>query len=65
LLYSRYLYIFEAAGFVLLVALIGAIVLTHRERKDSRAQNVSRQVRRRPEEAVRITNPAVGAGIEL
>ena len=65
ILYSRYLYIFEAAGFVLLVALIGAIVLTHRERKDSRAQNVGRQVRRRPGEAVRITNPAVGAGIEL
>ncbi len=65
ILYSRYLYIFEAAGFVLLVALIGAIVLTHRERKDSRAQNVGRQVRRRPEDAVRITNPAVGAGIEL
>jgi NADH-quinone oxidoreductase subunit J len=65
LLYSRYLYVFEAAGFVLLVAMIGAIVLTYRERKDSRAQSIDRQVRRRPDEAVRVTNPPVGAGVEL
>ena len=36
LLYSRYLFIFEAAGLVLLVAMIGAIVLTHRKRSDVR-----------------------------
>jgi NADH-quinone oxidoreductase subunit J len=65
LIYSRYLYVFEAAGLVLLVAMIGAIVLTHRERRDSRLQNISRQVRRRPEDAVRITNPPVGQGVEL
>jgi NADH-quinone oxidoreductase subunit J len=65
LLYTRYLYIFEAAGLVLLVAMIGAIVLTHRQRKDSRAQNASRQIGRRPEDAVRIVNQPVGEGVSL
>ena len=64
-LYSRYLYIFEAAGLVLLVAMIGAIVLTHRKRSDLRPQRVSDQVRRRPEDAVRNMNPGVGEGMEL
>ena len=40
-LFTRYLYIFEGAGLVLLVAMIGAIVLTHRTRRDIRPQNVS------------------------
>ena len=65
LLYSRYLFLFEAAGIILLVAMIGAIVLTHRERKDTRRQNVSRQIQRRPEEATRNTSPGVGEGVVL
>lgn len=65
LIYSRYLYVFEAAGLVLLVAMIGAIVLTHRERRDTRPQNISQQVRRRPQDATRNVNPAVGQGVEL
>jgi NADH-quinone oxidoreductase subunit J len=65
LLYSRYLYIFEAAGLVLLVAMIGAIVLTHRERHGVRAQNVGRQNRRRPQDATRNVNQPVGEGVEL
>ena len=65
LLYTRYLYIFEGAGLVLLVAMIGAIVLTHRTRGGVRGQNISRQNMRRPGEAVRNTQPAVGEGIEL
>ena len=65
-LYTRYLYIFEAAGLVLLVAMIGAIVLTHRKRSDLRPQNVSRQNQRRPQDAVRIvTDQAVGEGVRL
>ena len=64
-LYTRYLYIFEAAGLVLLVAMIGAIVLTHRRRGDTRPQNVSAQVRRRPQDAVVNMNPGVGQGVEL
>jgi len=64
-LYSRYLFIFEVAGLVLLVAMIGAIVLTQRQRKDTRPQKVAAQVRRRPEEAVVLKQPAVGQGVEL
>jgi NADH-quinone oxidoreductase subunit J len=64
-LYTRYLYIFEGAGLVLLVAMVGAIVLTHRKRSDLRPQRVSDQVRRRPEDAVRNLNPGVGEGMEL
>ena len=65
LLYSRYLFPFELAGLILLVAMIGAIVLTHRSRGDARGQNASKQIRRRPEDAVRNTNPGLGEGIEL
>ena len=65
LLYTRYLFLFEAAGIVLLVAMIGAIVLTHRQRSDVRGQNVSKQVARRPEEATRNVRPEVGKGVSL
>lgn len=65
LLYTRYLFIFEAAGIVLLVAMVGAIVLTRRRRSDVRPQKVSSQVRRRPGEAIRLTQPPVGQGVEL
>ena len=65
ILYTRYLYIFEGAGLVLLVAMIGAIVLTHRRRSDLRPQKVSDQVKRRPWEAVVNMSPGVGEGVEL
>jgi NADH-quinone oxidoreductase subunit J len=65
LLYSRYLYPFEIAGLILLVAMIGAIVLTHRQRRDTRPQNISKQVRRRPEDATKNVNPGVGEGMKL
>lgn len=65
LLYTRYIFLFEAAGIVLLVAMIGAIVLTHRARGGVRGQNVARQNRRRPQDAVRNVNQPVGQGVEL
>jgi NADH-quinone oxidoreductase subunit J len=65
LLYTRYLFIFEGAGLVLLVAMIGAIVLTYRQRSDVRPQNVSRQINRRSKDATRNMNPPVGQGVEL
>lgn len=65
LLYTRYIFLFEAAGLILLVAMIGAIVLTHRKRAGVRGQNVSRQNRRRPQDATRMVNPPVGQGVEL
>ena len=65
LIYTRYLYIFEGAGLVLLTALIGAIVLTHRSRGGVRGQKVWRQNMRRPEEATINMQPTVGQGVEL
>ena len=64
-LYGRYLLPFELAGLILLVAMIGAIVLTHRSRGDARGQNASRQIGRRKEDAVRNMQPQVGQGMEL
>ena len=65
LLYSRFLFPFEIAGLILLVAMIGAIVLTHRSRGDVRGQKVWKQVDRRPDEAIKLEQPAVGEGVKL
>ena len=65
LLYTRYLFVFEGAGLVLLVAMIGAIVLTHRERGGVKKQSVWRQVTRRSKDAVRNVDQPVGQGVEL
>ena len=65
LLYTRYIFLFEAAGIVLLVAMIGAIVLTHRQRGGVRTQNISKQNQRRPQDATRLVDPGVGQGMEL
>jgi len=65
LLYTRYLFVFEGAGLVLLVAMIGAIVLTYRQRSDIRPQNINRQINRRAKDATRNMNPPVGQGVEL
>ena len=66
LLYGPYILLFELAGLVLLVAMIGAIVLTHRPRKSRRAhQNIARQNARRPEDATVMKSPEIGQGVEL
>ena len=65
MLYSRYLFAFELAGLILLVAMVGAIVLTHRSRRDTRPQNIWKQVGRRPDEAIKNVNPGVGEGMKL
>ncbi|MCP5402678.1 MAG: NADH-quinone oxidoreductase subunit J [Novosphingobium sp.] len=65
LLYGRYLFLFEVAGIILLVAMIGAIVLTHRQRSGVRGQNVSKQIARRPDEATVNVKPEVGKGVQL
>ena len=65
LLYSKYVFLFETAGLILLVAMIGAIVLTHRKRTGTRPQNISQQNQRRPQDAVRNVNQPSGQGVEL
>jgi NADH-quinone oxidoreductase subunit J len=65
LLYTKYIFLFESAGLILLVAMVGAIVLTHRPSKGTRGQNISRQNQRRPQDAVRNMQPGVGQGVDL
>jgi NADH-quinone oxidoreductase subunit J len=62
-LYTRYLYFFQAAGLVLLVAMIGAIVLTLRHRANVKRQSVAEQVARTPETAIEIRQVKSGQGI--
>lgn len=62
LLYTKYIYLFQAAGMVLLVAMIGAIVLTHRHREGVRKQNINAQVTRSPKD-VELRDVEVGKGI--
>ncbi|MBK8907207.1 MAG: NADH-quinone oxidoreductase subunit J [Rhodospirillales bacterium] len=63
LLYTQYLYIFQAAGVILLIAMIGAIVLTHRRRPGVRRQDIAHQVRRRPKDTIEIRKVSSGRGI--
>ncbi len=56
LLYTHYAFAFELAAVILLVAIIAAIALTLRRRKDSRGQNPSEQVRARSRERVRLVS---------
>ena len=63
LIYTRYVYLFQAAGMVLLVAMIGAIVLTLRQREGVRKQSIARQVARTREESIEIKTVTPGSGI--
>jgi NADH-quinone oxidoreductase subunit J len=63
LLYTTYIYFFQAAGLVLLVAMIGAIVLTLRVRKGVRRQKVPDQLRRARADSVEIKKVETGKGI--
>jgi NADH-quinone oxidoreductase subunit J len=62
-LYTDYVFLFQAAGLVLLVAMIGAIVLTLRDRKTSRHQVIRVQVERDPKDTLVLTDPLLGAGV--
>ena len=62
-LYTDYVYIFQAAGVVLLVAMIGAIVLTLRHKPHVRRQVIADQVGRDRKKAVAMTQPVTGQGM--
>jgi NADH-quinone oxidoreductase subunit J len=62
-LYTRYVYFFQAAGLVLLVAMIGAIVLTLRHKPNVRRQNISDQVARSPADTLEIRQVRPGQGL--
>jgi NADH-quinone oxidoreductase subunit J len=63
LLYTRYIYIFQAAGMILLVAMIGAIVLTLRARPDVRKQSIAAQLARRREATLEIVKVRPRQGV--
>jgi len=61
-IYTRYIYLFQASGMILLVAMIGAIVLTLRSRPGVRKQKIADQVARRPEDVLEIRKVPSGGG---
>ena len=62
-IYTDYVYLFQVAGLILLVAMIGAIVLTLRRRDDVRRQSIARQVGRRREQSVEIKKVPTRGGV--
>jgi NADH-quinone oxidoreductase subunit J len=63
LLYDRYFLLFQLAGLILLVAMIGAILLTLRHRKDIKRQNVLQQMWRDPAKAMELRDVKPGQGL--
>ena len=62
-LYTDYIYLFEAAGMVLLVAMIGAIVLTLRHRPGVKKQDIAKQVGRTRKTGMEVVTVKAGEGI--
>jgi NADH-quinone oxidoreductase subunit J len=63
ILYTSYIYYFQIAGIVLLIAMIGAIVLTLRHREGIKRQDINQQVARTPATAIEIRKVKTGQGI--
>jgi NADH-quinone oxidoreductase subunit J len=62
-LYTRYVYFFQAAGLILLVAMVGAIVLTLRHKPNVKRQNIAEQVARTKADAIDIVKVRPGQGL--
>src|SRR5438270_880057 len=63
ILYTDYIFYFQTAGLILLVAMVGAIVLTLRHRPNVRRQSIRQQVRRDPAEAIELLEVKPGQGV--
>jgi NADH-quinone oxidoreductase subunit J len=63
-LYTRYVYFFQAAGVVLLVAMIGAIVLTLQHKPNVKRQNIATQIARNRASAIEVVKVPSGQGLE-
>lgn len=63
LIYDQYIYLFQAAGLILLVAMIGAIVLTLRHRTGIKRQNVMAQMHRDPAKTLEVIDVKPGQGL--
>jgi len=64
-LYTDYFYPFQVSGLILLVAMIGAIVLTLRDRKDSLRQKTSEQLNRPMSEIIEVRKVTSGQGVDV
>ena len=64
ILYTDYFFAFQAAGLILVVAMIGAIVLTLRHKMGVKRQDINRQVARTPETAIEVRKVATGRGLQ-
>jgi len=62
-IYTNYVYLFQIAGLVLLVAMVGAIVLTLRQRSGVRRQTIARQTDRRRSDSIEVRNVPTGSGV--
>ena len=62
-LYTDYIIYFQMAGLILLIAMIGAIILTHRKRKDVKRQNVLEQIYRDPKSSIDLKDIKPGQGL--
>ena len=62
-LYTQYVYFFQAAGMILLVAMIGAIVLTLRHKERVRRQSIAQQVARTPAMSIEVIKVRTGQGL--
>jgi NADH-quinone oxidoreductase subunit J len=63
ILYTQNIYLFQAAGIILLIAMVGAIVLTHRRREGVRRQDIAQQVARRPGDTIEVRKVEPRKGI--
>jgi len=63
LLYTKYIYLFQAAGMILLVSMVGAIVLTLRRRPGVKRQKIGQQVARRREDSVEVVKVPPRSGV--
>lgn len=63
-IYTDYIFIFQASGLVLLVAMIGAIVLTFEKRTRTRKQVINDQVLRKPSDTMQVVKVETGRGVE-
>lgn len=63
LLYTRYIHFFQISGLILLVAMVGAIVLTLRHKVGVKRQDITAQNRRDPRAAIQVRKVEVGKGI--
>jgi len=65
IIYTDYFYVFQLSGLILLIAMVSAIVLTLREKRFSKRQDISKQVSRTRKKSIEIVKVGYGKGIEL